>query len=165
MSRTLRLVLAAGALAALPVASATLHAQASPAATKRPTAQRPATKSAAKDSLAFPRQFVAWVFASEGDSAYAHAGPELRENMKSPEGVRTMASRIKTRFGESQGTDAEVQFDEGAQKVYIAVMRFPQAPEPAAWTVVYTPGTKMVERAGFSPLSSVKTRYPQAKLP
>jgi hypothetical protein len=35
-----------------------------------------------------------------------------------------MASRILARFGEAQGTDAEVQFDEGELKGYIVVMRF-----------------------------------------
>jgi hypothetical protein len=154
MSRILRLVTAAGAFATLPLASATLRAQASPAA-----------QSSAPDSLAFPRQFVKWVFSTQGDSAFAHAGPQLRESMKSAESVNEMAGRIATRFGEVQGTDAEVQFDEGAQKVYIVVMRFSQAPTPGAWTVVYSPSTKVVERSSFSPLARVKAAYPQAKLP
>ena len=85
--------------------------------------------------------------------------------MQSAEAVNAMASRIRTRVGEAQGTDAEVQVDEGALKVYIAVMRCAQAPEPGAWAVAYAPSTKVVERAGFSSLASVKTRYPQAKLP
>jgi hypothetical protein len=154
MSGTLRLALAAGAFAALSFAPAALHAQASPAAT-----------STSADSLAYPRQFVKWVFSSQGDSAFAHAGPKLRESMKSAEDVNGMAGRILARFGEVQGTDAEVQFDEGENKVYIAALRLSQAPEPAAWTVVYSPKTKVVERASFSPLSRVKTQYPQAKLP
>jgi len=154
MSGTLR-VLVAGAFAALFFTPAALRAQASPAT----------TKGAAADSLAFPRQFVKWVFAKQGDSAYAHAGPQLRESMKSAEGVNEMASRIQTRFGELKGTDAEVQFDEGALKVYIAVMQFAQAPEPAAWVVAYSPSTKVAERASFSSLANVKNRYPQAKLP
>jgi len=44
-------------------------------------------------------------------------------------------------------------------------MRFAQAPEPAAFVVVYSPTTKIVERANFGPLSNLKNRYPQAKLP
>ena len=154
MSGTLR-VLVAGAFAALVLTPAALRAQASPAT----------TKAAAADSLAFPRQFVKWVFAKQGDSAYAHAGPQLRESMKSAEGVTEMASRIQTRFGELKGTDAEVQFDEGALKVYIAVMQFAQAPEPGAWVVAYSPSTKVAERASFTSLTNVKNRYPQAKLP
>lgn len=63
--------------------------------------------------LAFPRQFVKWVFSTQGDSAFAHAGTALRESMQSAAGVNAMASRIATRFGEMQGTDAEVQFAEG----------------------------------------------------
>ena len=47
----------------------------------------------------------------------------------------------------------------------IAVMRFAQAPEPGTWVVVYSPVTKVVERSSFGPLSSVKSHYPQAKLP
>ena len=148
-------VLVAGACAALFLAPAALHAQASPAV----------TKGAAADSLALPRQFVKWVMGKQGDSAYAQAGPQLRESMKSAEGANEMASRIQTRFGELESTDAEVQFDEGPLKVYIAVMQFASAPEPAAWVVAYSPTTKVVERAGFSSLSSVKSRYPQAKLP
>jgi hypothetical protein len=31
--------------------------------------------------------------------------------------------------------------------------------------VAYAPGTTIAERAGFSPLSTVRNRYPQAKLP
>ena len=149
MSGALRLVLAAGAFAVLPLA---------------PAAAQGAAQGAA-DSLAFPRQFVKWAMTGQGDSVFAHAAPGLRETMGSAEAVGGMASRIRTRFGESQGTDAEVQFDDGALKVYIVVLRLPQAPEPAAWVVGYTPGTNTVERAGLSPLSSVKGRYPQAKLP
>jgi len=150
MSRTHRLVLAIGAFAAVSLAPAAVRAQASPTAS---------------DSLAFPRQFVKWVFASQGDSAFAHAGPELRDGMKSAAGVNEMAQRIATRFGELQGTDAEVQFDEGTLKVYIAVMRFSRAPQPGAWVIAYDPATRIAERAGFSPLSNVKSKYPQAKLP
>lgn len=155
MSGLVRLVVVAGALAASSLAPAALHAQASPAA----------AKPAAADSLAFPRQFVSWVFASQGDSAFAHAGPQLREAMKSAEAVNAMGSRIQSRFGEKQGTDAEVQFEEGALKVYIVAMQFAQAPETAAWVVAYNPDTKVVERASFGPLSNAKTKYPQAKLP
>jgi hypothetical protein len=155
MSRTLRLVIAAAAVAAFPLTPATLRAQASPAAA-------PGT---ARDSLAYPRQFVNWIFSTQGDSAFAHAGPALRESMQSGEAVNGMAARILSRFGEAKGTDAEVQFDEGALKVYIAVMRFSQAPEPGAWVVVYSPTTKVVERSSFGPLSKVKSRYPDAKLP
>ena len=139
--------------AAFPFAPAALHAQSAPAAP------------AAADSLAFPRQFVKWVFEAQGDSAYAHAGTELRTSMQSAEAVSGMAARMRARFGERQGTDAEVQFDEGALKVYLVVMRFAQAPEPGGWIVAYSPTTKMVERAAFLPLSAMKSRYPQAKLP
>ena len=155
MSKTLRFVLTTGALAACTLAPAALHAQAAPRA----------ARGAAADSLAFPRQFVKWVLSSQGDSAFAHAGPELQQRMQSAAGINEMAARIKERFGDHPGTDAEVQFDDGVQKVYIAVLRYPQAPEPAAWVVAYVPGTRIVERAGFAPLSSVKSRYPQAKLP
>ena len=158
MSRSARLALAAGALATAALAPAVLAAQSSPPAARSATA-------AATDSLAFPRQFVKWVFAGQGDSAFAHAGPQLRESMQSAEAVNTMQTRIASRFGELQSTDAEVQFDEGDLKLYIAVMRFAQAPEQGAWVVGYNPATKIVERAGFSPLSSVKRRYPDAKLP
>jgi hypothetical protein len=155
MSGTLRLVLATGAFASLPLAPATVRAQ----------APAPAPLAVAADSLAYPRQFVSWVFSTQGDSAFAHAGPALRESMKSPDAINAMAGRIAVRFGEAQGTDAEVQFDEGPLKVYIAVMRFSQAPQPGAWVVAYSPSTKVVERASFGSLSSVKSRYPQAKLP
>lgn len=157
MPGTRLLALAAGVIGLLPTASHSLHAQASPALSAAP--------SAVVDSLAYPRQFVSWVFTAQGDSAFAHAGTELRTSMRSAEAVNAMAGRIAARFGEVKGTDAEVQFDEGLNKVYIAVLRFAQAPEPGAWVVVYSPGTKVVERSSFGPLSNVKTRYPQAKLP
>lgn len=151
MSIPFRGALTAAALAALALAPAALRAQAPPAA--------------AADSVAFPRQFVQWVLSMQGDSAFAHAGPDLRGAMQSADGVNAMATRIRSRFGEPQGTDAEVQFADGALRVYIAVMRFPQAPEPGAWVVAYAPGSRVAERASFSPLSNVKTRFPQAKLP
>jgi hypothetical protein len=147
MSRTHRLVLAAGVFAALTIAPA-LHAQ-----------------SAAPDSLAYPRQFVQWIFTTQGDSAWAHAAPALREGMKSAASINEMSGRMALRFGELKSTDAEVQFDEGPLKVYIAAMRFSIAPEPGAWVVVYSPSTKVVERASFGSLANVKSKYPQAKLP
>ena len=149
MSRSLRFAVVA-ALASASFAPVSLHAQAS---------------AAPADSLAFPRQFVKWIFAGQGDSVFTHAGPELQASMKSAAEVSAMPVRIKSRFGALQGTDAEVQFDEGPLKVYIAVMRLETAPEPAAWVVVYSPATKMVERSQFSSLTSVKGRYPAAKLP
>ena len=153
MSRTFRIVLAAGGLAALPLAPAILRAQAAPVA------------AGAGDSLAFPRQFLKWVLSSQGDSALAHAGPQLRESMQSVESVNGMAARIQGRFGAEQGAGPEVQFDQDSLKVYIVVKRYEQAPEPAAWVVAYDPVTKVVARASFSSLSGVKGRYPQAKLP
>jgi hypothetical protein len=150
MSGILRPVVAAGAFVLSALAPASLRAQSSPAAA---------------DSLAYPRQFVSWVLTSQGDSAFAHAGPMLRESMKSGEAINAMSGRIATRFGEVKGTAAEVQFDEGPLKVYIVAMNFSQAPEPGAWVVVYYPTTKLVERASFGPLSRVKANYPQAKLP
>ena len=156
MSGTLRLAFAVGAIAVSFLAPAALRAQASPSA---------APVAAAADSLAYPRQFVNWVLSTQGDSAFAHAGPMLRESMNSAEAINAMAGRIAVRFGEVQGTNAEVQFDEGPLKVYIVAMRFSQAPEPGAWVVAYSPSTKVVERASFGPLSNVKSRYPQAKLP
>ncbi|GLC26098.1 hypothetical protein [Roseisolibacter agri] len=161
MAGTLRLALAAGVLAALPLAPAALRAQAAPAAASKIAV----SKDAAPDSLAFPRQFVDWIFTTRGDSAFAHAGPRLRESMQSADGVNQMSGRILTRFGEMQGTDAEVQFAEGDLKVYIVAMRFAQAPEPGAFVVAYSPTTKVVERASFGPLANVKGRYPNAKLP
>jgi hypothetical protein len=149
----LRLAFAAGVFAAA-VTPASLHAQAVAAA-----------PSAVPDSIAFARQFVEWVFSNRGDSAYTHAGARLRESMKSADGVNSMAGRIFGRFGAMEGTDTEVQFDEDALKVYIAVLRFPAAPEPGAFVVAYSPATMVVERASFGPLSNVKTKYPQAKLP
>lgn len=154
MPRAIRLALAA---AALSVAFSPRALQAQGAATS--------ASAAAADSLAFPRQFVKWVFTSQGDSAFAHAGPSLREGMKSAAQVNEMATRIQTRFGDRQGQDVEVQFDEGPLKVYIVVMHFDQAPEPGAWVVAYAPTTQVVERASFGPLTRVKSLYPQAKLP
>jgi hypothetical protein len=151
MSRSIRAAFAAGVFAVLSLVPAALHAQAAAVA--------------APDSIAYPRQFVSWVFSAQGDSAFAHAGPALRESMKSPASINEMSGRIAARFGEAQETTSEVQFDEGTNKVYIAVMRFSQAPEPGAWVVVYSPTTKVVERASFGPLSRVKSNYPQAKLP
>lgn len=150
MSRLSRLA-AAGALVALVFAPTAVRAQ---SAAKAPA-----------DSLALPRQFVKWVFTAQGDSAFAHAGAQLQTSMKSAAAVNEMASRIALRFGELQGTDAEVQFDEGPLKVYIGVMRFAQAPEPGAWVVAYAPATGIVERASLSSLTNVKAKYPQAKLP
>ena len=148
MIASVRRLITAGAFAALTFAPAALRAQAS-----------------APDSLAFPRQFVKWVFTTQGDSAFAHAGPELRGGMKSAQGVNDMSARIALRFGEMKGTDAEVQFDEGPLKVYIVVLRFSTAPEPGAFVVAYSPATQIAERASFSSLTNVKAKYPQAKLP
>jgi hypothetical protein len=148
MSVSLRHALAAGAFAVLSAAPAALHAQA-PAA----------------DSLAFPREFVKWVLSAKGDSAWAHAGPKLRESMKSAQGVNDMAMRVVTRFGQLDSTMAEVQVDEGPLKVYIAAMKFSQVPDAAAWVVVYDPATKMADRASFGPLARAKASYPTAKLP
>lgn len=150
MSRTSRLVLAVGAFASLSIAPAALRAQ---------------DTVSASDSIAYPRQFVKWVLSAQGDSAFARAGGPLRESMKSAEGVNAMAGRVAARFGEVKSTDAEVQFAEGDLKVYIGVMTFSLAPEQGAWVVAYSPVTKIVERASFGPLSNVRTRYPQAKLP
>ncbi|MEO7456982.1 MAG: hypothetical protein ABIY52_12030 [Gemmatimonadaceae bacterium] len=147
MPKNLRLALVFAALASSPAA---LLAQ---------------SNAAAPDSIAYPRQYVNWVLTSQGDSAWAHSGAQLREAMKSAQGVNQMAMRVATRFGEVTSTDAEIQFDEGPLKVYIAVMTFSLEAQPGAWVVAYSPTTRVVERASFGPLARVKASYPQAKLP
>jgi hypothetical protein len=154
MSASIRLAVAAGAIATLTLAPAALHAQAAAAA-------RPATT----DSLAFPRQFVKWALTGQGDSAYAHAAPKLQTAMKSPQDVNAMALQIASRFGDAQGNDAEIQFDEADHKVYIVVTRYSQAPEPGAFLVAYSPTTHVVDGAVFTSLTNMKNRFPQAKLP
>ena len=52
-----------------------------------------------------------------------------------------------------------------ASEAGAASMRFAQVPEPGAWLVVYSPLTRMVERANFTSLANIKSKYPQAKLP
>ena len=84
--------------------------------------------------------------------------------MQSAAAVNEMAGRIAVRFGELQGTDAEVQFDEGPLKVYIVAMRFAQAPAPGAWIVAYSPSTKVGERSSVGPLANVMAKYPQETL-
>jgi len=148
MSRSTRLALAAAAYAAVSLIPASAHAQSAPS-----------------DSMAFPRKFVNWIMSAEGDSAWAHAAPALREGMKSAADVKAMPSRLATRFGAPEGTDAEVQFEDGALKVYIVVMRYSMAPSAAAWVVAYNPATQIVERSSFSAAANVKRQYPQAKLP
>src|SRR4051812_14654708 len=90
MSRIIRLGLVAGVFAALSLSPASVRAQSAPAAS---------------DSLAFPRQFVKWIMSAQGDSAFAHAAPTLREAMKSAEDVKNMQARLAMRFGAEQGTD------------------------------------------------------------
>ncbi|MEO8624477.1 MAG: hypothetical protein ABI625_25575 [bacterium] len=150
MPKNLRIALAAIVLAALASSPTVVSAQ---------------SNATAPDSIAFPRQYVKWVLSSQGDSAWSHAGTQLREGMKSADGVNQMAMRVASRFGEPKSTNAEVQFDEGALKVYIAVMSFSLDAQPGAWVVAYSPSTKVVERASFGPLARIKASYPQAKLP
>jgi len=154
MSTSLRLALAAGAFAAVSFAPVALRAQAPSAA---PTS--------AADSLAFPRQFVKWALSGQGDSAYVHSAPKLQEAMKSPQNVNAMGLQISSQFGEPQGTDAEVQFEEAGHKVYIVVTRYSKAPEPGAFLVNYAPGSRVADGAIFTSLSNIKSHYPQVKLP
>jgi hypothetical protein len=153
MSTSRRLALAVGAFAAASFAPVALRAQAA------------AGPNAATDSLAFPRQFVKWALSGQGDSVFVHSAPRLQEAMKSPQNVNAMGLQITSKFGEPQGTAAELQFEESGHKVYIVVTRYSQAPEPGAFLVNYAPGTRVADGALFTSLSNIKTHYPQLKLP
>lgn len=119
----------------------------------------------AADSLAFPRQALKWFQAAQADSLFAHAGEQLKASLQSPANAAESMSRMAVRFGELKSTDAEVQFDDQGSKVFIAVSTYATAPEQVAVVVRYTPGKPVIDGFSISPLSRVKTRFPNAKLP
>jgi hypothetical protein len=124
-----------------------------------------AAKSAEADSMAFPRQAVKWFRTSQADSLFSHAGDELKASMQSVANATTMMAQMATRFGEHKSSDAEVQFDDQGNKLFIAVSTYSTAPEPVAFVVRYAAGTRVMQGFSIMPLSRAKERFPAAKLP
>lgn len=147
MSRCLRPLALAVLLVAAPAAA---HAQAA---------------AAPADSMAFPRQVLKWFTTAQADSIYSHAGEQLKASMQSSATVAAMMGRMAGQLGEYKSTDAEVQFEKDGTRLYIAAMTFSQAPEPGAVVIRYVPGTPVIQGMTISPLSRVKERFPEAKLP
>jgi hypothetical protein len=143
------------------VAFATLAA----AAVLAPSSAGAQAAPAATDSMAFPRQAVKWFQTAQADSLFSHAGDQLKASMQSAANTTDMMSRMATRFGEFKSTDAEVQFDDQGSKVFIAVSTYATAPEQVAMVVRYTPGKSVIDGFSIQPLSRVKERFPNAKLP
>jgi hypothetical protein len=143
------------------VAFATLAA----AAVLAPSSAGAQAAPAATDSMAFPRQAVKWFQTAQADSLFSHAGDQLKASMQSAANTTDMMSRMATRFGELKSTDAEVQFDDQGSKVFIAVSTYATAPEQVAMVVRYTPGKSVIDGFSIQPLSRVKERFPNAKLP
>jgi hypothetical protein len=117
------------------------------------------------DSMAFPRQAVKWFRAAQADSLFAHAGDQLKESLQSPTTAAATMAQMGTRFGEHKSNDAEVQFDEQGNKVFIAVSTYASAPEQVALVVRYAEGTRVMLGFSVMPLSRAKERFPAAKLP
>jgi hypothetical protein len=147
-----------------PLAAATFAVLAAAAMIAPSSAAAQATPAAA-DSMALPRQAVKWFQTAQADSLFSHAGEQLKASMQSAANTTEMMSRMATRFGELKSTDAEVQFDDQGSKVFIVVSTYATAPEQVAMVVRYTPGKTVIDGFGISPLSRVKEKYPNAKLP
>lgn len=148
MSRFLRPLALAVVLAGAPAAVQAQVASAAPA-----------------DSMAFPRQVVKWFTTAQADSLYNHAGEQLKASMQSSAQVTAMMGRMASQLGEYKSVDAEAQFEQNGTRVYIAAASFTTAPEPAAIVVRYQPGTPVIQGMTIQPLSRVKERFPEAKLP
>lgn len=129
-----------------------------------PLAAQAASK-AARDSMAFPRQVLKWFQAKQADSIFSHASEQLKASMKSPADAETMMGQMASRFGAHKSTDAEVQFDDQGNKVFIWVSTYATAPEQVAIIVRYTPGKTDILGLSIGSLSRAKERFPAAKLP
>jgi len=120
---------------------------------------------AAADSMAFPRQIVAWINQTQADSLFAHSADSMKTRMQSAANITTMLGRVATQIGAYKSTEGEYQFEKDGKRVYVAVVRHETAPELVAHVIRYVPGSGLADRINTMPLSRAKDLFPEAKLP
>jgi hypothetical protein len=119
------------------------------------------------EAMTFPRQVLAWYLAGDSERVWAHAGPMMREMAESPNGLRGAAAEISTTMGSETGVLGEQLFDHpegGGAQVYVRAARHSEVPE-IFWVVIFFPADKKVQMIMPQPRQTIRTLFPQVKLP
>ena len=124
-------------------------------------------KASSGEAMTFPRQVLAWYLAGDSERVWAHAGLMMREMWENPNGLRGAAAEISTTMGSETGVLGEQLFDHpegGGAQVYVRAARHSEVPE-IFWIVIFLPADKKVQMIMPQPRQTIRTLFPQVKLP
>ncbi len=124
-------------------------------------------QASADEAMTFPRQVLAWYLAGDAERVWAHAGPMMREMAESPNGLREAAAEISATMGSETGVLEEQRFDHpegGGAQVYVRAARHLEVPE-IFWVVIFFPADQKVQMIMPQPRQTIRTLFPQVKLP
>jgi hypothetical protein len=119
------------------------------------------------DTMAFPRQVLTWYLAGDADRVWPLAGETLRELAESPRRMKEDAAEIIESMGPRTGVISEQMFahpEGGGWQVYVQALRHERAPE-MFWIVIFSPAKEQVQMIMAQPRQTVRTLFPQVKLP
>jgi hypothetical protein len=119
------------------------------------------------EAMTFPRQILAWYLAGDAERVWAHAGPMMHEMAESPNGLRGAAAEFSTTIGSETGVLGEQLVDHpegGGAQVYVRAARHSEVPE-IFWVVIFFPADKKVQMIMPQPRQTIRTLFPQVKLP
>ncbi len=118
-------------------------------------------------SMVFPRESLAWFVAGDADKLWARSSPSLRTLMGSAQQMRENSVELQNDMGRETALLSEQQFDhpEGkGARVYVRAARHAVVPE-LFWVVIYSPAEQQVQMIMAQPRQTIRTLFPQVKLP
>ncbi len=118
-------------------------------------------------TMAFPREMLASFLAGDADKVWERAGPTLREMNGSAKQMRDHSAELRKDMGKEIALISEQAFDHqdgNGAKVYVRAARHEVIPE-LFWIVIYTPSNRQVEMITMQPRQTIRTLFPQVKLP
>lgn len=119
------------------------------------------------DEMTFPREVLSWFFAGDAQRVWQHAGPTMRELAGSAEGLREDAAEISASLGAETGVFGEQLFEHpegGGAQVYVRALRHAHVPE-IFWIVIFSPAERQVQVIMAQPRQTIRTLFPQVRLP
>jgi hypothetical protein len=118
-------------------------------------------------SADFPRSFLAWYFAGDAEQVWAHSAPAMREAVGDQRGLRQGLEEMNGNVGAETAMLSEQVFEHpegGGMHVYVRGVRHANVPE-LFWIVIYSPEQRQVLTVMPQPRQTIRTLFPQVRLP
>jgi hypothetical protein len=118
-------------------------------------------------AASFPQEVLTWFLAGDADRVWEHVGPTMRELSGGVQGLRESSAEITAELGPETAILSEQVFEHpegGGWHVYVRAARHAQVPE-LFWIVIFSPAERQVQMITAQPRQTIRTLFPQVRLP